>query len=100
MEGSSGGRRTAQEVGRQGVREDLAKGVLSAAAIKREMVEFRARQADCKITGALHQVFDWGVALACKKENVEVWLTTPPGDPTQFRGLQLRPPRDAPKRCE
>jgi CubicO group peptidase (beta-lactamase class C family) len=78
----------------------LAKGPMPAAQMKKLVEEFRAKHGTCKLGGALHNVLDWGFALTCTKENVEVWVKTPPDDPTQFVGLQLRPPRNAAKRCE
>jgi CubicO group peptidase (beta-lactamase class C family) len=78
----------------------LAKGPVPAAQAKKMVEDFRARHGDCKIAGTLHHLFDWGFALTCKKENVELWVQTVPGDLTQFTGLQLRPPRDATKRCK
>ena len=71
----------------------LAKGPIPAAQLKKLAEAFRARHGDCKIAGALHEGFDWGFALACKKENVELWVQRPPDAPTQIVGLQLRPPR-------
>ncbi len=78
----------------------LAKGPMQPAAMKQLLVGFRARHGACKITDTLHEGFDWGFALACKKENVELWTQAAPESPTQFIGLQLRPPRGAPKHCE
>ncbi len=78
----------------------LGKGAASAVQMKKLTADFRARHGDCKIAGALHEIFDWGFALKCTKEDVEVWVQTPPGELTQFLGLQLRPPRGAAKRCD
>jgi CubicO group peptidase (beta-lactamase class C family) len=78
----------------------LAKGHSTAAQTKKLAADLRAKHGDCKVAGALHLGFDWGFALTCTKENVEIWPQSAPDAPTQFLGMQLRPPRGAAKRCD
>ncbi|HEX5062341.1 MAG TPA: serine hydrolase domain-containing protein [Kofleriaceae bacterium] len=78
----------------------LANMPVPAAQMKKLAEQMHARHGDCKIAGAMHQGFDWGFALTCKKENVELWTPSAPDNPTQFVGLQLRPPRDEAKHCK
>ncbi len=77
----------------------LAKTPIKAAVLKPLTADFRKRHGSCKISGALHSGFDWGFALACTKENVELWLPSVPGQPLQLVGLLLRPPPGTPKQC-
>jgi CubicO group peptidase (beta-lactamase class C family) len=60
---------------------------------------FFARHGECKIVGTLHVGFEWGMTLACTKEDVEVMVFPPPDAPGKIAGLQLRPRPDAPKHC-
>lgn len=78
----------------------FSKTPMKAAQLKPLTAQFRARHGHCKISGALHMGFDWGFALSCTKENVELWLPSVPGNPMQFVGLQLRPPPGTPKQCD
>lgn len=78
----------------------LGKTPMKAAQLKPLTAQFRARHGVCKIRGALHSGFDWGFALACTKENVDLWLPSVPGKPLELVGLQLRPPPGAPKQCD
>ena len=77
----------------------FAKSPISAAQAKALAVQFHARHGDCTIKQAIHEAFDWGYELTCKKENVELWPMPMPNDPTQFVGLRLQPLRTEPKRC-
>jgi CubicO group peptidase (beta-lactamase class C family) len=61
--------------------------------------QFFDRHGACKIVGTLHVGFEWGVALACKKEDVEMFVATPANEPTKIAGLLLSPRPDAPKHC-
>jgi CubicO group peptidase (beta-lactamase class C family) len=66
---------------------------------KNHAATFHKRHGDCKLVRPIHLGFDWGYEVACKKEDVEMFLIPAPGDATKLAGLQLRPVRGAPKRC-
>lgn len=80
-------------------KKHLAKGG-PADVVKALATQFHARHGDCKLAAPLHEGLDFGYQLACKKEDVEMFLITDPKDPTQVLGVNLRPVRDAPMKCE
>lgn len=61
---------------------------------------FFARHGECRIAGTLHYGFDWGMTLACKKEDVEVVIAQLPGTPAKVGAVRLQPRPDAPKHCD
>jgi hypothetical protein len=71
-----------------------------ADAMKQLAKEFHDRHGDCKIVAPLHEAFDWGYQLACKKEDVEMYFETAPNDATQITGIHLRPVHGTPTKCE
>jgi hypothetical protein len=78
----------------------LARGPIPLAQMKATAAPFHARYGECKIAGSIHLGFDWGLSLACTKEDVEMILSTAPTDPSQIAGITLRPRTGAAPRCE
>jgi CubicO group peptidase (beta-lactamase class C family) len=81
------------------VAKHFAKSPVPAEQRKKMAATFHARHGDCKLVRPIHLGFDWGYEVACKKEDLEMFIATAPGDANQVMGLQLRPVHGAPKRC-
>jgi hypothetical protein len=78
----------------------FAKGPLSADRVKAMAAKLRDRHGACKLAEPIHEGFDWGYRLACAKEDVEMYLTTQPDDPSRVVGINVKPPRGAAKKCD
>ncbi len=78
----------------------LAKMPVPLPEMKKLAAKFRERHGDCKVRRTIHEGFDWGYELACKKEDVEMMFIGAPTDPTQLVGINLRPVHGAQKKCD
>ena len=70
-----------------------------AELMKKLATQFRERHGDCKLAASIHEAFDWGYQVDCKKENVEMYFATAPDDPTKVVGIHLRPVRGERQVC-